>query len=69
MHNFVSALPSGYDTKVGGKGTQLSGQSVFIVDPISDESLKALHAAGSAHFSSQLLFSGKKMVSSARRNI
>merc|ERR1712130_49475 len=25
IHNFVSALPQGYDTKVGGKGTQLSG--------------------------------------------
>ena len=25
IHNFVAALPEGYDTKVGGKGTQLSG--------------------------------------------
>lgn len=25
IHNFVNALPSGYDTKVGSKGTQLSG--------------------------------------------
>merc|ERR1712045_337382 len=25
IHNFVSSLPGGYDTKVGGKGTQLSG--------------------------------------------
>ena len=25
IHNFVSALPQGYDTSVGGKGTQLSG--------------------------------------------
>ena len=25
IHSFVSALPSGYDTKVGSKGTQLSG--------------------------------------------
>merc|ERR1712083_1107813 len=25
IHNFVAALPQGYDTKVGGKGTQLSG--------------------------------------------
>lgn len=25
IHSFVSSLPSGYDTKVGSKGTQLSG--------------------------------------------
>ena len=25
IHSFVSSLPSGYDTKVGAKGTQLSG--------------------------------------------
>merc|ERR1712156_969295 len=25
IHNFVAALPEGYNTKVGGKGTQLSG--------------------------------------------
>lgn len=25
IHNFVSGLPEGYDTRVGGKGTQLSG--------------------------------------------
>ena len=25
IHSFVAALPEGYDTKVGGKGTQLSG--------------------------------------------
>merc|ERR1719438_614069 len=25
IHNFVNALPAGYDTKVGSKGTQLSG--------------------------------------------
>ena len=25
IHNFVTSLPSGYDTKVGSKGTQLSG--------------------------------------------
>ena len=25
IHSFVSSLPSGYDTKVGNKGTQLSG--------------------------------------------
>merc|ERR1712045_838307 len=25
IHSFVAALPQGYDTKVGGKGTQLSG--------------------------------------------
>ena len=25
IHSFVSALPSGYDTRVGSKGTQLSG--------------------------------------------
>jgi ABC-type multidrug transport system fused ATPase/permease subunit len=25
IHNFVAALPQGYDTRVGAKGTQLSG--------------------------------------------
>lgn len=25
IHEFVAALPEGYDTRVGGKGTQLSG--------------------------------------------
>lgn len=28
IHNFVSSLPMGYDTKVGEKGTQLSGGQV-----------------------------------------
>jgi ABC-type transport system involved in Fe-S cluster assembly fused permease/ATPase subunit len=34
IHSFVSSLPQGYDTKVGGKGSQLSGRfvvSVFVV--------------------------------------
>ena len=25
IHSFVAALPEGYNTRVGGKGTQLSG--------------------------------------------
>ena len=25
IHTFVAALPEGYETRVGGKGTQLSG--------------------------------------------
>jgi ABC-type multidrug transport system fused ATPase/permease subunit len=29
IHSFVSSLPQGYDTKVGGKGSQLSG--IFVV--------------------------------------
>jgi ATP-binding cassette subfamily B (MDR/TAP) protein 1 len=28
IHSFVSSLPQGYDTKVGGKGSQLSGMLV-----------------------------------------
>jgi ABC-type multidrug transport system fused ATPase/permease subunit len=30
IHSFVSSLPQGYDTKVGGKGSQLSGMFVVL---------------------------------------
>jgi ABC-type multidrug transport system fused ATPase/permease subunit len=31
IHSFVSSLPQGYDTKVGGKGSQLSGMLVVFL--------------------------------------
>jgi ABC-type multidrug transport system fused ATPase/permease subunit len=31
IHSFVSSLPQGYDTKVGGKGSQLSGMFVVFL--------------------------------------
>jgi ABC-type multidrug transport system fused ATPase/permease subunit len=41
IHSFVSSLPQGYDTKVGGKGSQLSGLFVvlfFVVVVVVKES-------------------------------
>jgi ATP-binding cassette subfamily B (MDR/TAP) protein 1 len=35
IHSFVSSLPQGYDTKVGGKGSQLSGSHSSPLDLIN----------------------------------